>query len=75
METSEITLNSLRLSKNREKIEDVQLDITDLAEFLHKNKDIISKIYYFKHPELCLVCGGNVVDFKDTFGTFELEEV
>lgn len=57
------------------KIEDVQLDITDLAEFLHKNKDIISKIYYFKHPELCLVCGGNVVDFKDTFGTFELEEV
>jgi len=57
------------------KIEDVQLDITDLAEFLHKNKDIISKIYYFKHPELCLVCGGNVVDFKDAFGTFELEEV
>jgi len=57
------------------KIEDVQLDITDLAEFLHKNKNVISKIYYFKHPELCLVCGGNVVDFKDTFGTFELEEV
>ncbi|BCS82393.1 type I-B CRISPR-associated protein Cas7/Csh2 [Anaerocellum diazotrophicum] len=57
------------------KIEDVQLDITDLAEFLHKNKNVISKIYYFKHPELCLVCGGNVVDFKDAFGTFELEEV
>ncbi|ADQ08236.1 CRISPR-associated protein, Csh2 family [Caldicellulosiruptor hydrothermalis 108] len=57
------------------KIEDVQLDITALVEFLHKNKDVISKIYYFKHPDLCLVCDGNVVDFKDAFGTFELEEV
>ncbi|AEM74923.1 type I-B CRISPR-associated protein Cas7/Csh2 [Caldicellulosiruptor acetigenus] len=57
------------------KIEDVQLDITSLVEFLEKNKDEISKIYYFKHPDLCLVCGGNAVDFKDAFGTFELEEV
>ncbi|ADQ41964.1 CRISPR-associated protein, Csh2 family [Caldicellulosiruptor acetigenus I77R1B] len=57
------------------KIEDVQLDITALVEFLEKNKDVISKIYYFKNPDLCLVCGGNAVDFKDAFGTFELEEV
>lgn len=58
-----------------QKIEDVQLDITALVEFLEKHKDVISKIYYFKHPDLCLVYGGNVVDFKDAFSAFELEEV
>lgn len=57
------------------KIEDIQLDITDLVEFLQNNRNVISKIYYFKHPDLCLVCGGNVVDFKDVFGAFDIEEV
>lgn len=57
-------------------IKDVQLDITELVRFLERHKDLISKIYYFKHDDLCLIFEGNIIeDIKEALKSFQLEEV
>ncbi|URZ15122.1 type I-B CRISPR-associated protein Cas7/Csh2 [Clostridium felsineum] len=56
-------------------IKEVSLDITELIHFLYKNKDRISKLYYFADEKLKLIIDGNKVDFKEAFSSFTLNEV
>lgn len=68
----------LKFSSEEESVRDIKevsLDITELVQFLGKNKDRISKLHYFADEKLKLILDGNKVDFKEAFGSFALNEV
>ncbi|OBR96934.1 hypothetical protein CLRAG_01590 [Clostridium ragsdalei P11] len=68
----------LKFSSEDESVRDIKeitLDITELVEFLNKNKDRIFKLHYFADEKLKLILNGKTVNFKEAFSSFPLNEV
>ena len=68
----------LKFSSEDESVRDIKevtLDITELVEFLNKNKDRIFKLHYFVDEKLKLVLNKKKVNFKEAFDGFSLNEV
>ncbi len=70
-----IKLLSDKRDEEIRRIEDVKLDITELAKVLEENKDKIEKLRYKKDKYLELIINGNSIEIEKMVAGIKLEEM
>jgi len=57
------------------RIEEVKLDVTELADVLEKNKDKVEKIRYKKDKYLEIIKNGKIIEINEIIDGITFEEI